>query len=485
SKMKEPLLRKGHNCWRISQVEKLALLFDGENYYKALFDVLPKSKSSIVVAGWEVDSRVGLQNVSPDYPKDLRSFFTKLVKNKHLHVFILSWRPALYLKFDRELFAKFRWWNNTNSKVHYWQDKTPFTFSSYHEKICLVDGSCAFLGGMDLTKRRWDTQSHKFDSQERIDGDGQSYQPVHDVQLVLSGKINDDIREFLQERLSLKSDKKVESNGSKIWPSTHQPTLTNSTVALSRTDPKKMAWEIEAFYIDALKRAKNYIFIENQYLSHEEITNILGDKLKELDGPDVIIVLPLSYPGFFERAIFIKERNKILTKLKKKDAFNRLLIVYPEDIHKKKNEFIVVHSKLMAIDDMFFTLGSANLNHRSLRVDNELNLCMEASNNNEREFIRDAVSELLAEHLAVKKEMLKADWTESVSLKKLVEGFQKSNGKTLVALPCTENTTSEKLFQWLLPFVDIKFALPKSYFNLGILLSLALLVFAARFLYEI
>ena len=483
--MNEKLLREGHNCWRISQVDKLALLFDGENYYKALFDVLPKATSSIVIAGWEVDARIGLQNIKSNYPKNLRNYFSKLSKLKGLHVFILSWKPALYLKFDREFFAGLRWWKSTNSKVHYWQDKTPFTFSSYHEKLCLVDGNCSFLGGMDITKRRWDTQRHELNSPERVDGYGSKYRPVHDVQIVLSGKVTKDLGILLEKRMYSKTEEKPKASNSKLWPSTHRPTLLNTRLALARTDPKEGAWEIETFYLEALEKAKEYIFIENQYLSHEGITKILCNKLSRATGPDIIIILPFSYPGFFERSIFIKERNKVMSSLKDCDKYNRLLIVHPAREKEDVKNFIVVHSKLMAIDNKYFTLGSANLNHRSFRVDNELNICLEADSQNEQDFIQDCVSELSAEHLEIDKEQFLDIWKTNKSLKTTIETFQKTNGKTLRALPHVTNTTEEKMFQWLKPFVDIKFILPKNYFNLGIILSLALLVFAAKVIYEL
>ncbi|MFZ3289372.1 MAG: phospholipase D-like domain-containing protein [Telluria sp.] len=35
---------------------------------------------------------------------------------------------------------------------------------------------------------------------------------------------------------------------------------------------------------------------------------------------------------------------------------------------------IYIHSKLMLVDDLYFTLGSANLNQRSMAVDSEINL---------------------------------------------------------------------------------------------------------------
>ncbi|MEN5162091.1 phospholipase D-like domain-containing protein, partial [Achromobacter spanius] len=34
-----------------------------------------------------------------------------------------------------------------------------------------------------------------------------------------------------------------------------------------------------------------------------------------------------------------------------------------------------VHSKLLLVDDVFFTLGSANINVRSMESDSELNIC--------------------------------------------------------------------------------------------------------------
>jgi phosphatidylserine/phosphatidylglycerophosphate/cardiolipin synthase-like enzyme len=50
---------------------------------------------------------------------------------------------------------------------------------------------------------------------------------------------------------------------------------------------------------------------------------------------------------------------------------------------------VYVHSKLMIVDDVFTTLGSANINTRSMQVDSELNICVEDP----------AVSRPLREHL--------------------------------------------------------------------------------------
>ncbi|MEX3765190.1 phosphatidylserine/phosphatidylglycerophosphate/cardiolipin synthase family protein [Paraburkholderia phenoliruptrix] len=44
-----------------------------------------------------------------------------------------------------------------------------------------------------------------------------------------------------------------------------------------------------------------------------------------------------------------------------------------------KWDYVYVHSKLMIVDDVFMTLGSANINLRSMTVDSELNICHEHS----------------------------------------------------------------------------------------------------------
>ncbi|MFC0399042.1 phospholipase D-like domain-containing protein [Paraburkholderia rhizosphaerae] len=43
----------------------------------------------------------------------------------------------------------------------------------------------------------------------------------------------------------------------------------------------------------------------------------------------------------------------------------------------EKWDYVYVHSKLMIVDDVFMTLGSANINLRSMAVDSELNICHE------------------------------------------------------------------------------------------------------------
>lgn len=52
-------------------------------------------------------------------------------------------------------------------------------------------------------------------------------------------------------------------------------------------------------------------------------------------------------------------------------------LVAPDSPPGKEWEYVYVHAKLMIVDDVFMTLGSANINTRSMMVDSELNICHE------------------------------------------------------------------------------------------------------------
>jgi phosphatidylserine/phosphatidylglycerophosphate/cardiolipin synthase-like enzyme len=72
---------------------------------------------------------------------------------------------------------------------------------------------------------------------------------------------------------------------------------------------------------------------------------------------------------------------------------------------------VYVHSKLMIIDDVFTTVGSANINTRSMQVDSELNICIE----------EPSVTKPLREHLF---EVHAGDVTTGCDMSKIFEKWQ-------------------------------------------------------------
>ena len=73
-----------------------------------------------------------------DFQADIQSAF----KNLSLQTFDLS-------KLGKDALQTL--YGTSDDMVLYW---------AHHEKLCLIDGSLAFMGGLDLCFGRWDTNSH-------------------------------------------------------------------------------------------------------------------------------------------------------------------------------------------------------------------------------------------------------------------------------------------------------------------------------------
>lgn len=60
---------------------------------------------------------------------------------------------------------------------------------------------------------------------------------------------------------------------------------------------------------------------------------------------------------------------------------------------------VLIHSKVLIVDDVFVRVGSSNLNNRSEGLDTECDIAVEARTQGEREAIEQFRNRLLGEHL--------------------------------------------------------------------------------------
>src|SRR5690554_5146137 len=390
---------QNRNVWCIDKINHLGFLLDADKYYTAFFEAAPQAKKNIFITAWEMESKLNLGKVSSHFPSDLRRYFSFLVnQNKELKIKILCWKPGLYLKFSRERLTEWKWRQLGHPRVNFRNDRSPYAFGSFHEKLVLIDNSCGFLGGMDISVNRWDTPDHLLHSDLRRKGE-ENYLPIHDAQFIFTGPLLEKMRIMMQARLnpSYVPIEQFPENGIRI--ETPYPSIENTIGSLSRTDPALKAFEIENLYIDAILAAKKMIYIENQYFTCLPIARALAKQLERPDGAEVVIVLPRDYLGSFERAVYVNGRNKVKKILEKANKFQRLGFYYPSIPDEGEGHFLKVHSKIMIVDEEFITLGSANLNFRSMRVDREMNMNIEARDIKSREFVKNIFRSLICEHL--------------------------------------------------------------------------------------
>jgi hypothetical protein len=95
-------------------------------------------------------------------------------------------------------------------------------------------------------------------------------------------------------------------------------------------------------------------------------------------------------------------RSKLVERLRAADHEGRFHVYYPHMPGLAEGTCIDLHSKMMAVDDEWLRIGSANLNNRSMGVDTECDVALEAAGRADvARAIRGLRDKLLAEHLGV------------------------------------------------------------------------------------
>lgn len=398
-----PILQPGRNCWRFTEAGKLAFLIDGCEYFNALAATLARAQQRIFILGWDFDAGMRLQPDRPGSPR-LGDMLRALVEERPaLEVYILIWRGSLMFGENSEapLFGVGDW--AAHERIHMRLDGDIPLAACHHQKIVCVDDSTAFLGGMDLTERRWDDRCHHTENGHRL-CDDTAYEPVHDVQVMFAGAAAHDAATIALERWRRCAGEELPDlpvTGDS-WPPEVTPALTGQRVALARTSPlynrNDEVREIEKLIPDALAAARQSIYIETQYFASAEISALLEARLGEQDCPEIVVLATRRSHGLIEHYAMAEERDYLFTRLRAADRRGRLRLYYPVTPG-DPNCDVKLHSKLLIVDDRFLRIGSSNLNRRSMGVDTECDLAFEADTAAGRTAISGLRTELLAEHV--------------------------------------------------------------------------------------
>ena len=105
---------------------------------------------------------------------------------------------------------------------------------------------------------------------------------------------------------------------------------------------------------------------------------VLAARLSEPDGPEVVLVLRELSHGWLEEVTMQTLRTKLIERLRAADVHDRFRVYYPFIDGLKSGTCIDVHSKFIVVDDEIVRIGSANLANRSMGLDTECDLTIEA-----------------------------------------------------------------------------------------------------------
>ena len=436
------ILRPGRNCWRIARAPRAALLIDGASYFAALRAAAARARRSIFVIGWDVDSRISLapQGADDGLPQPLGAFLNHLAqRNEELEVYVLDWDFAMLYALDREVLPIYSFGWRTHRRLHFHLDDRHPPGASHHQKIVVIDDALAFVGGIDLTRGRWDRPEHRPDEPLRRSPDGEPYAPFHDVQMAVEGEAAAVLGELARERWRRATGRTPAPHapGDGLWPADLEPDFTQVDVGIARTAPaydgEAAVHEVKQLYLDGIAAARSSIYLENQYFTAPAIGDAIAERLREPDGPELVLVSRRKASGWLEENTMYVQRARLLRRLRGLDANGRLRAYFPDQAG-LGDKCIDLHSKLMLVDENLLRVGSANLNNRSLGLDTECDLAIEATEPRIGEAFAALRCRLLAEHLGAGSDQVEAALERSGSLVATIEGLR-GNARTLTPIP--------------------------------------------------
>jgi len=401
------ILQPGRNCQGTYRANRFTLLVDGQAYFAAFRDSLLAARKSAILVGWDFHSRTALlrPGSSPDPESTLRkSLEQALDQAPDLHVHLLAWDYAMLYALEREPLAMVTFAWRAGPRLHFHMDGEHPLGASHHQKITVLDDAAGYVGGLDLTQHRWDTPEHRPGDTRRQAPTGVYFPPFHDMQGLVDGEAARALGRLARRRWKLATGDQIPEpeQGADTWPEGVEPDLRDVDVALARTEPRykgrEEVREIENLYIDAIAASKKSIYIENQYLTASRVVDALVERMAGDAPPEVVAVLPRHCSGWLEEQIMHALRADAVQRIQQADRHGRFRVFYPA-VGQDSEQEIKVHAKCMFVDDRFVTFGSANLSNRSMGLDTECNLALEAGNQDTEKGLRALRLRLLAEHM--------------------------------------------------------------------------------------
>lgn len=434
----EPTKSASPSVWRYARASRAHVVIDAAAYFVLMQQAMLDARQRIHMIGWDFDTRVRLgpgrkfYNLpDPDVqPARLGAFVVWLVRRtKGLQVRVLKWNfGALKFIFRGSMVLDLiRWWLNPSIVFKF--DAAHPLGCSHHQKIIVIDDKFAVSGGIDMTSDRWDTPEHLDEDPRRRRPYGtRLYGPWHDLSLLVEGEAAAALAELGRERWVQAGAAPMlpcAPQSESAWPPMLRAEFRDVEIGIART---RSAWgglaevrEIEALFIEHIRRAKRFIYAESQYFASRTVAEAIAERVAEPDPPEIVLINPASAEGWLEQTAMDGARVRLAHAIAERDHLQRFRIFIPCNA---AGTPIYVHSKTMIIDDEVLRIGSANLNNRSMGLDSECDLFIDAArpgNDHAAATISRLRARLLAEHLGLDPDTVATALDRNSSMIDLIE----------------------------------------------------------------
>ncbi|WP_336028991.1 phospholipase D-like domain-containing protein [Geodermatophilus sp. FMUSA9-8] len=441
----DTLLVPGETCWRIERADRHAVFVDAADYFATLKRAVLAAGRRVLFIGWDFDPRIRMDPRTPGRPREDRLGHVleqAVAANPRLEIGVLQWDLGMVVALNRRMAPIVLLNRRTPDRLRFAVDTHHPLGGAHHQKIVVIDDCLAFAGGIDVTADRWDTSEHRDrhplrhrPHSTRLRG------PWHDVTSLVSGPAARALGDLARERWESGTGEHLDpvEDVEACWPEGAETFLTDVDVAISRTRPEhggaELVHEIELLWLAVIAAARRTVYIETQYFANRRIAEAIADRLGEEDGPEFVVLNPLTADSWLEVKSMDTARAKLLELVREADRYDRFRLLVPVAEGRRP---IYVHAKVTCLDDRLLRIGSSNLNNRSMGLDTECDVSIEARNGEPREEeLRAAVlglrHRLLGEHLGVEPERVAAAVEEhGGSLVRAIDALMRPTGRSLV-----------------------------------------------------
>ena len=348
----------------------IELLVDGEEALPRVEEAIAGARSSVRLAGWTFTPSFRCSRGGPT----LRELLADVAGRADVRVLAWAGAPLPLFHPSRAEVREMRDALARGTRIRVGLDAKERPMHCHHEKLVVVDGRMAFIGGIDLTSLGGD----RLDSSEHPARGSVGW---HDAALRIEGPLVADVR----DHFDLRWREIVGSAPPPTEPASHTGA---HTAQLVRTVPEHVYDELPRgdfrileSYVRALRSAERLVYLESQFLWSSELVEILVAKLRDPPSDEfrVVVLLP-ARPN--NGADDTRGQLGVLVDADRDDY-------QPGDARQ-----VYVHAKVCVVDDRVLILGSANLNEHSLFNDTEV--CVVS---HDEKLARSARLRLWREHL--------------------------------------------------------------------------------------
>ena len=448
------------SVWRFARASRAHVVIDAADYYALMQQAMHRAQQLIHMIGWDFDTRMRLGDGRRFWnlprkrinPARLGPYVIWLCeRTPGLQVRVLKWNfGALKFLFRGSMILDLIRWM-LHPQIDFKLDSAHPLGCSHHQKVVVIDDKFAVCGGIDMTSDRWDTPEHlEQDPRRHKPYSKKLYGPWHDLTMLVEGDVAGALAELGRERWKNAGGEPLtpcKPQKESAWPKKLKAEFEDVEIGIARTRAEwkdcSAVHEIEALFIEHIARAKRFIYAESQYFASRAIAEALAERLARPDPPEIVLINPESAEGWLEQTAMDGARVQLCHAIGADAADSRFRIFLPFNA---AGTAIYVHSKVMIVDDEVIRIGSANMNNRSMGLDSECDLFIDAArpgNAHASAPIKRVRIALLAEHSGLTAEQVEQQLDANPSMIDLITQAPRT-GKYLEPFALRPLTDAEK-----------------------------------------